>query len=338
MKKILLLLNIVILIPLFVVSQVADSVKFTPQSTFFANIYTKFYATKVDGGQKYGFLFHTGLLGYSKQISRNVKGTIVFDVTRTTNAINVVDSNNNPLNVSYFEGSKYTAYLKMAEIEWQFAKNFYAKVGQLLNTQYLTFIDKFWEHRYVEVTMQELYRFGNPADFGAQLSYVKPQKITCELGIFNGEGPFRLQDANSNLLVSGNIQYNVIKPLIVKLYVARHFANVDSINNKDFLSLFVGWKNERFTVGSELAIVKNANFINEKWLGASVFAYYNINTNWQVFYRFDYIQKSATYTNNALHIAGVQLKPTDNFFVSLNYQNNRFLNENSIFVALGLKF
>lgn len=332
-------MTIILLFKSIVISQqTGDTAKFTSKNNFFANVYTKFYGTKFDGGKKIGFLFHTGLLGYCNQISKKVKGTIIFDVTRTTNAISVVDSNGNTLKVSYFEGSKYTAYLKMAEIEWQFAKNFYAKAGQLLNTQYLTFVDKFWEHRYVEVTMQELYRFGNPADFGFELSYVQQQKINCELGVFNGEGPFRHQDENSNLLVSGNIQYFVAKPLIVKLYVARHFAKLDTLSNKDFLSFFVGWKNKRFSLAGEMAIVKNADFLKENWLGASVFAYYNINNQWQIFYRFDYIQKSATFTNNTLHIAGFQFKPTENFFISLNYQNNRFLNENSLFVALGLKF
>lgn len=338
MRNRLLIFFVITISQFLLVAQVKDTIEFKPQNILFANIYTKFYATKYDGGQKVGFLFHTGLLGYMKQISKNVKGTIIFDVTRTTNAISITDSNNKLLNVSYFEGSKYTAYLKMAEIEWQFAKSLYFKAGQLLSTQYLTFIDKYWEHRYVEVTMQELYRFGNPADFGVQFSYVKPQKITCELGVFNGEGPFRHQDANSNFLVSANLQVNIIKPIVFKIYAARHFAGVDTLNNKDFLSVFAGWKNSSFTIASEFSIVNNADFVNQRWFGASFFAFYNVNTFWQLFYRFDYVKKSATYSNNALHIVGVQLKPTESFFLSINYQNNRYLNENSIFLAIGLKF
>ena len=121
----------------------------------FGNIFTGFYyGMKNTIKPRAAFGLTAGILGYYHDFNEKISGKIMLDVTRTTNAIEVTDSNNLPMNVSFFEGSKYTAYLKMAEIKWNINQHFALRVGQLLNTQYLTFQDKFWGYRYISVTYQ----------------------------------------------------------------------------------------------------------------------------------------------------------------------------------------
>lgn len=145
---------VVIFLSVFVNSfaQGIDSSKVADKGKVFANIYPGFNYRFDENKPKAGFILTTALLGYRRKLADKVTGTIIFDVTRTTNGIKVTDSTGNQLNISYFEGSKYTAFLKMAKVNWQFHEQVSLSVGQLLNTQYLTFQDKFWAHRYVEVT------------------------------------------------------------------------------------------------------------------------------------------------------------------------------------------
>ena len=162
----------------------------------FAQIFTDFRYSFNDYNPKAAFDFKQGILGYKHQWAGKLTGTIMFDVTRTTHLYDITDSAGNHLNYSYFEGSKYTAYLKMAEIKWDINKMFTLRVGQLLSTQYLTFQDRFWGYRYIDVTYQERWRLGMPADFGAQFDINVGDKLVNQISVVNGEGPFRHQDEN----------------------------------------------------------------------------------------------------------------------------------------------
>ena len=319
-------------------SQKIDSTK-ADKGKFFANIYPGFNIRFDDKKPKAGFVLTTALLGYKRKLTDKVSGTIIFDVTRTTNNIQVTDSAGNPLNVSYFEGSKYTAFLKMAEIKWQFHKQFSLSVGQLLNTQYLTFQDKFWAHRYVEVTFQELNRFGVPADFGMRLNYQPSEKLSIYAGAFNGEGPFRKQDNESNFLLSTNIEYKPVNELMLKLYYGNQSPyEIDSLSTKNIYSAFVGFDMEKFRIGLEYDYIQNADYNGVDWSGFSGFAYRELNKQFEVFYRYDYISKSALYENVSYHILGVQYKPSKSFFMSTNYRYFSEGKASMIYLNFGLKF
>lgn len=329
---------LILILPLLGESQQTDTLKKAEQSKaiFFANLYSSFNYSKSDNGISSGFAMPTALFGYSKKIAGKVSGTIILDVTRTTNNIIVLDSNNYALNVSYFEGSKYTAFLKVAEIKWDISSKFSFSAGQLLNTQYLTLQDKFWEHRYVEVTFQELNRLGMPADFGMRFTYTPNKKVKINIGAFNGEGPFRYQDSKSNFLFSGNIEYQPTTNFIIKTYYSDFFSGDKSLPNQGTLSLFLGYKNERLTFGLEYDRMNNQNFTTEKVKGFSGFAYYNFNKKIQVFYRYDYLSLNSI-LNYSYQIGGIQISPVENFTISANYRHKTLMNENMFFINLGLK-
>jgi len=337
--RLLVLISFFFLVAVHMHGQQTDSLAKQDKGKLFVNLYPGFYFRFDDARPKSGFVMTTALLGYKRQISEKVNGTIIFDVTRTTNNIQVKDSAGNLLNVSYFEGSKYTAFLKMAEINWQLNDKLGLSVGQLLNTQYLTYQDKFWAHRYVEVTFQELNRFGNPADFGMRLKYQPVENLAIYAGAFNGEGPFRHQDENADFLFCGNIEYQPVKSLMLKFYYGNQSnSSADSLEAKNVYSAFVGFKQTDFSIGLEYDYVQHADFYKDNWSGLSAFAFYQLNKQLEIFYRFDYIEKSKAYENVAYHIAGLQYKVNDALLVSGNYRYLSSEKANMFYLNFGLKF
>ena len=223
-------------------------------------------------------------IGYFNQISEKVSGKIMLDVTRTTNFTAEKDSLGKVIIADYFEGSKYTAYLKMAEIKWDINEYFALRVGELLSTQYLTFQDKFWGYRYIDVTYQEKFRLGNPADFGAQFDFKYKDKLLNQFSIVNGEGPFRHQDQNSKFIYSNNIQYYPTDRITLKLYTD-YGPSPDTGSGKSAKSVitgFAGYKTEKFRVGGEYTYIYNYGFNNNTdYYGFSIYGSVVINKYFQ---------------------------------------------------------
>jgi len=314
------------------------------KSYIFGQIYSDFYMGMNNNFQpKTAFVFKQGIIGYKHTFENKLSGIIMLDVTRTTHFQSLSDTNVNLVSLNYFEGSKYTAYLKMAEISWTINNNFTIRFGQLLNTQYLTFQDKFWGFRYVDVTFQEKYRFGMPADFGAQLDYKQGDKLLLQFAVVNGEGPFRYQDALSRFLYSGNIQYSPVKDFTIKLYVGVESApdTGNYSNSKKIISFFTGYKNQKFGIGGEANYVKDYTYIeNIDKYGFSIYGFVAISQRLAFLGRYDYLfQEFATKELiNNYYIVGAQYIPIKNLTTSLNFRYYSDTDFPVIYLNVGLKF
>lgn len=305
----------------------------------FANIYTGAYYNFKTTKPNAGFELSTALLGYKFQKSENLKLTIIYDVTRTTNGIHVKDTMGNSLPVSYFEGSKYTAFLKMAEIKWYFAKNFSLSAGELLNEQYLTVQDKIWGHRYVATTMQELFRMALPADFGMRVEYKDKETFAWSLGAVNGNGPFRHQDTLDVLEFTTNVELYLIKNLLIKTFVG--LTPTTSGTEKDLktaFSGFIAYQKPKYKIGVEYSYTENVAFSNTKYSGASAFVLYNITDKWEIFTRYDYVDNSPIAQNESVYIGGFQYQPQKQLFLSLNYRYWSNSQIQQLYFNIGAKF
>ena len=334
--------KLIILISIFSISAFAqkDSTKIEkPTHKVFANIFTAGYYNFNTTKPNAGFDVSTALLGYSFKKADILKFTLIYDVTRTTNGIIVEDTAGNQLPVYYFEGSKYTAFLKMAELKWNFAKNFSLATGQLLNQQYLTVQDKFWAHRYVMVTMQELYRMANPADFGMRVEYKNNESFAFSLGAVNGNGPFRKQDTLSTIQYNTNFELYLIKNLLIKAYVAITPATFETDNNiSTAFSGFVAYKQEKYKIGVEYSYTDNVAFTPTIFSGVSAFAMYNVTPKWEIFGRYDYVDNSGIAKLNNTYVTGFQYQPEKNLFLSVNYRYWSSSEISQIYLNVGAKF
>ena len=338
MKKIVIIFSTM---PLLIIGQ---TVKNPGENYVFGQIFGGFrYSIKESYTPRAAFEFNQGIIGYYHQISDKVSGKIMYDVTRTTHLYEITDTAGNPLNYSYFEGSKYTAYLKMAEIKWDFSEYFSLRLGQLLSTQYLTFQDPFWGLRYVDVTFQEKFRLGMPADFGAQLDFRYKGVVLNQLSVVNGEGPFRYQDDGGKFLVSDNIQISPIENLTLKIYGGYEQTSDTSAQSGDkyTLSGFAGYKTDKYRIGAEYIYLTGFSFIEEwDYSGISVFGMYSINEKIGVLGRYDFLQSdlNGDITNTDYFIAGLHFEPVPKFTMSANF---RYYSEGAlpfIYGNFGLKF
>lgn len=309
----------------------------------FAQIFTDFRYAFNDYKPKAAFNFNQGIIGYKHQLAENLSGTIMYDVTRTTHFYSITDTVGNDLNYSYFEGSKYTAFLKMAEIKWDINHVVTLRVGQLLSTQYLTFQDRFWGYRYIDVTFQERYFMGMPADFGAQVDFKIGKKIVNQFSVVNGEGPFRHQDLNGKFIYANNIQYYPTDKITLKLYVDYGMSPDTGINKKDksVISGFAGYKTKKFRIGGEYSYVTNYGYNSgTDYYGYSFYGAYVINDKFQALARYDHLTLSIPVENRNLdyYILGFQYEPVNKFTTSLNYRYYNIDNLSFIYASFGLKF
>jgi hypothetical protein len=335
----------ILFLPLLLFPQSAQDISKDKDSYAFGQIFTGFrYSFKDTYKPQAAFEFNQGIIGYFHQVSPKVSGKIMFDVTRTTNFSGVSDSTGQPMIVNdYFEGSKYTAYLKMAEIKWDINDNLTFRVGQLLNTQYLTFQDPFWGYRYIDVTFQEKFRLGQPADFGAQFDVKVKDKFLNQFSVVNGEGPFRHQDINGKFIFSNNIQVSPVKNLSLKIY-GDYGPAIDTgttYGDRWVVSLFAGYKTARFRIGGEYDFVNNYNWTSGRdHSGFSVFGGWNFIGKFDVLARYDHLQIKTPGEAQTLdyYIVGLQYEPVKMFTTSVNF---RYLSEGElpfIYANFGLKF
>lgn len=348
------LLFVLLLFPGMVICQSAQDLSKDKDKYVFGQIYTGFrYGFKDTYKPQAAFEFNQGIIGYFHQIAPNVSGKIMFDVTRTTNITSIKDSSGQSMTVTYFEGSKYTAYLKMAEIKWDINEYLALRVGQLLSTQYLTTIDPFWGYRYIDVTFQERsqldvnyadrVRIGQPADFGVQVDVKVKDKFLNQLSVVNGEGPFRYQDMNGKFIFSDNIQYSPVKGLILKLY-GDYGPAIDTgaaYGDKWVISGFAGYKTNKFRVGGEYDLVNNYNWNTDRdYSGFSLFGGWNFIGKFDVLARWDYLQMKTPFDTDHqnYYIIGCQYEPVKMFTMAVNFRYLSLGELPFVYANFGLKF
>lgn len=313
-------------------------------SYVFGQIFTDFrYSIKDSYKPQAAFEFNQGILGYVHNHSSRLRGLILFDVTRTTHFYEITDSAGNPMQYQYFEGSKYTAFLKMAEIRWDINEFFRFRVGQLLNTQYLTFQDRFWGYRYIDFTFQEKYRLGMPADFGAQLDFRYKKKFLNQFSVVNGDGPFRHQDAEGKFLYSNNLELYPTEKITLKLYVdyAPSPDTGEKKGAKSVISGFVGYKTETWRIGGEYAYV--TNYLYSKgtdYSGYSLYGSVVLSEKFQLLARYDHLDMKIPEAGQELdyYLLGFQWEPLQMLTASLNFRYYSVDHLPFIYANFGLKF
>ncbi len=308
-------------------------------SSVWGNIFTAFYyipGEKVMPGK--GFELSTGLLGYRGQWGDKASATLIYDVFRTTDRIEVKDTSGNQLPVTHgFRGSDYTGFLKMAQIDYKINSWLDFSAGQMLNQQYLTFQDRFWGFRYIAYTFQEMNRFGAQADFGARFTLRPHKTLAVTVGSVNGNGPFRVQSADGVMQYFTNIEWTPVTGLMVKMF-ADHMPG-NGAPHRDAYSFFAGYRTDGWRLGVEVSHVENhMNNEANDLSGTSVYGAWKVKEGWHLLARHDYIKKSMALENAHYMIAGVEYEPYKGFYTSLNY---RYLSQGDIsylFASFGTRF
>ncbi|MGL6016400.1 MAG: MarR family winged helix-turn-helix transcriptional regulator, partial [Selenomonadaceae bacterium] len=161
------------------------------------------------------------------------------------------------------EASEYTAFLKIAQLDWKLNDKALLSMGMIGLKQFDT-QEKFWGYRYVYKDFQDEFGFGTSADLGCNLEYTFNSKVMANLFVLNGEGFTRVQDSNGKIKVGGSVIYEPVKGLLLKGYysiydgqqanAAGELRDTAAIQNYE---VFAGYKTEKFRVGVGYNIQEN---------------------------------------------------------------------------------
>ncbi len=246
-------------------------------------LYTNFHYGFANAMGNTGFELERSYFGYQFNISSDWSAKVVFDI------------GNPKLSGSDLER---IAYVKNAMISWTPGK-FTLNAG-LVGLEQVSLQEKFFGYRYIMKSFQDEYKFGTTADMGIVAKYKFANWVSADVTFINGEGYKKLQ-ADNKFRYGAGITLNPCKLLTFRVYYDRaDHQDVDTLGKaQENLSLFLGLKNDYFSVGAEWNDLFNANFVNAKHqYGSSLYFRIKLPKNFELFGRWDYL-----FSNNDWNLA-----------------------------------
>ncbi|MBT3210017.1 MAG: hypothetical protein HN704_04860 [Bacteroidetes bacterium] len=324
MKK----LNLLFVLLCFSVLSFAQEDKgdFDPHGSFFGKVFFNYhYDLTKDVNQASAFEIKRSYFGAKYALSEKLSTKITFDVG--SNSV----------------GSSYTAYLKVAQLDWKVASRLKLTFG-LMGLKQFKDQEKFWGYRYIYKSFQDQHKFGSSADLGLNAEIKLHKKIKANLFVINGEGYKSVQDDFGMHKFGGNIVAKLVDGLTAKVYYDMNSFKYDKYGNDSIiadtstistLAIFVGYEvKDKFRFGAEYNILQNGKKYSSvaedyELSGISVYATYIINKKFEVFGRFDQLSSNKltgatdSWNNskdgNAIIIGG-QYAPIKGVKMALNYQ------------------
>ena len=340
MKKSILLLGLIVVSLNYLFAQTnKDSVPVIPEKhTVIAHIFSEAYYSFNDNViPRQAFRITRGLLGYVYNYNDRLKALLIYDVTRTTREIVVRDTAGNILPVEYKDGSRYTGFLKLAEIDYKLTDWLEIGVGQMMTKQYTPLRD-YWGYSYISNTFEEINGFGMPADFGVMLMFRPTKNIEYTFGVFNGEGPFQYQDASGNMLISNNLEIKFANNLLLKLYHDYDKGTIGSEVPRTTYQVYLAYLTPKLRFGASYHQIDNPKFVEDKWWGVSLHGNAVISPKFDLLFRCDYMGKSNLYEDSQYWIGGFQYKPMKRLSVSLNFRHRLPENQPQIFMNMEIRY
>lgn len=261
------------------------------------------------------------------------------------------------LAVGYIENKDATkldfvAHVRNASMTYQ-KKQFNISFG-LIKTRNFALQEEMWGYRYVMKSYLDKYGFAPSRDLGVSVAYKPIKWFEADFSFTNGKGTKKI-DLDNNYRYGLGLTFEPIENLFIRMYFDLFTATQNSdttryntINNANeyTISAFIGYKNDRFTVGAEYNYQLNYDHTyNEDKDGASVYTSVKIIKPLYVYARFDYIHhfyKGDFYNDNTDEYAirtGFSYTPVKFLSISPNfYATFDEYSEATMFVYLNLMF
>jgi len=269
--------------------------------------------------QNSAFEIKRSYFGYKYAFSKDISTKITFDVGKDSG------------------GSAYTAFLKIAELDWKVANGVKLSFG-MIGLKQFNDQENFWGYRYLFKSFQDQNGFGSSADAGVNAEFTLSKKLKANFLVVNGEGYKKLQDINGNQKVGASLLFYPVKGLTTKVY----FDSQNTTGGKAVtsLALFAGYKTKDWRLGLEYNKLSNGKKYtspanNHNLDGISIYSTYQFNNKVEVFVRYDQLN-SNTLTGDTQAwnfskdgsqiITGIQVTPIKGLKFALNYQGYSFDN------------
>ena len=257
-------------------------------------------------------------IGYKGNINDFFQAEVKFDI-------------GSPDDLSQFSLIRRYAYFKTAALTYK--KDRLTGWFGLFDMQQFKLQEDFWGYRYIYKSFQDENKFGPSADIGAGIKYYLSDKISADFVFSNGEG-YR-DYAHNNFIKNGiGVSYNPVEPFSFRVYYDFIYSEI----YQSSFSLFAGYKQQDYRLGTEYNFKKNNRFVDNNLLhGFSFFGTYILDSKWEIFARYDRLTSNLTegqetpwniYNDGTSIISGIQYIPSRDIRFSLNYQDKYSLAKN----------
>ena len=231
----------------------------------FGNFHTSFGAEN----DNRGFELDRSYLGYEYKLGNGLKVKGVMDIGKSSN-------------VSDYQR---IAYIKNAQISWETGD--WTFNGGLISTTQFNMVEKHWGYRYLYKSFQDQYKFGNSADLGVSATWKPANWLSLDAIVVNGEGYKKIQSGDG-LMYGLGATFTPLEGLSVRLYAGLNEQVEEGKKDVMNYAAFVGYKNDKFSLGAEYNIMENASGVNDRnQSGLSVYGTLKTGKSMEVFARFD---------------------------------------------------
>lgn len=315
-------LTILILILGVNISNAQDSLAFKPSGKIIARGFFDYSTGFGSVNEETGFDITRAFLGYSYKFAPTLQGQVIIDGASGKTSTDGLE-----------------VYVRNAFINWN-DKGFNVNVG-LIGLMQFSIQEKYWMHRYVMKSFQDLNKMASSVDLGLTAEYTFNPYVSADFSLTNGEGYKKIKK-NKSTRYGGGISLHPIENTIFRVYAdvyneseTMRDALPEGITGIDFknqytLSLFAGYQNKVISGGAEYNRVYNKGFIEKKdYYGYSFYASGKIAPKWRTFARYDLMDSNnpdafTTPWNDLdgqLMTVGVEFQPLKQLKIAPNFRN-----------------
>ena len=252
-----------------ITAQAQDTKTDEPKGKAIVQVFGNFHSGFGTENDDRGFELERSYLGYEYKLSKGLSVKGVMDIGKSND-------------VSDYQR---IAYIKNAMVSWKTSN--LTLNGGLISTTQFNFQEKFWGYRYIMKSFQDQYKFGNSADLGISATYKFTNWLSADAIIVNGEGYKKIQK-NDGLNYGLGTTLTPAKGLQIRLYGGVNESSEQDKKNIVNMAAFIGYKNDKFTIGAEYNKMWNASYKEgQDQYGYSVFASAKLNKKTDVYARLD---------------------------------------------------
>lgn len=306
----------------FSMTRAQDSLTFKPSGEIIARGFLDYSTGFGHVNKEKGFDIKRAFLGYSYKINPTLSAQVIIDAAAgktPTNSLGV--------------------HVRNVALNWK-DKGFNINAG-LTNLMQFSIQEKYWMHRYLIESFQDLNKMASSVDLGVTVEYAFTPFLSADFSLTNGEGYKKVKKDN-NMRYAGGISLYPIKNTIFRVYADIYNddetlrdalpTGITDASYKDqyTLSLFAGYQDKNISMGAEYNRVYNKGFIeNKDYFGYSFYTSAKLVNKWRAFARYD-LMDSSTPSNfispwndldGQLIIIGAEFQPIKQLKIAPNFRN-----------------
>ena len=216
-----------------------------PKGKAIVSVFANYNMTMQNGVSKCGFQLDRTYLGYQYSLGNGLELKAVMDIGKP----------------SLVDDYHYVAYIKNAQVSWKHKGLTLA--GGMISTTQFNMQEKFWGYRYIYKSFQDQYKFGSSADLGLMVAYKFADWVSADVIMTNGEGYKKVQ-GDLGFQYGLGLTFMPVEGLSVRLYGGLNDATAEGKSDVYNYAAFVGYKNKRFSLGGEFAMMQNSGNVEHR--------------------------------------------------------------------------